>query len=95
MGIELAKPAKKPEQLTFEHVLFCAATVTPRGDGSYVITPGKPESRICTKKAAQMLGVAQRTVRRYVETGLLPAERVGVKLLRLKPEDVQNLITAA
>lgn len=39
--------------------------------------------------AAEVLGVSTCTVRNYISRGLLPAHRVGPRLIRLRIKDVQ------
>ncbi len=43
-------------------------------------------------EAAMLLGVDQRTVRRFISEGKLPAYRVGNKVVRLKRTDVEALL---
>lgn len=41
--------------------------------------------------AAERLGVSDKTVRRLISEGKLPAYRIGAKTIRLRPEDVDAL----
>lgn len=43
------------------------------------------------KEAAADLGVATKTIRRWISQGLLPAERVGPRLIRIRPDDLEAL----
>ena len=44
-------------------------------------------------QAAQRKNVSPRTVRRWIATGILPAERVGPRLVRIRPQDLDHLGT--
>ncbi len=43
--------------------------------------------------AAEYLSVNERTVRRLIADGQLPAHRVGSRLVRVRRSDVENLLT--
>ena len=43
------------------------------------------------KEAAQRTGLNQMTIRRYINDGILPARRVGVKLIQVNMADVDAL----
>jgi excisionase family DNA binding protein len=47
--------------------------------------------RLSIIEAATILGVNPKTVRRYIWEGRLPAVRVGPKLLRIDPRDLDQL----
>jgi len=51
------------------------ATMTPRGDGSYVVVPGRPVARLTVVAAARELGCSKWTVYRLRDAGHLEAER--------------------
>lgn len=42
-------------------------------------------------EAAELIGVHYRTVRRWISAGLLPATRVGPKLLKIRVTDLEAL----
>ena len=42
-------------------------------------------------ESAAYMGVNESTIRRWIKKGLLPAERVGPRLLRIKPVDLDAL----
>ncbi|MEO7980341.1 MAG: helix-turn-helix domain-containing protein [Sporichthyaceae bacterium] len=48
-------------------------------------------TRIPLAEAAASRGVSTRTVRRWIAAGLLPAYRVGPRLVRINPEDLDKL----
>jgi excisionase family DNA binding protein len=55
--------------------------------------PPPPLSRVHflrVNHVAKRLGVADRTVRHYVETGVLPAFRRGMRILVFLESDVEN-----
>ena len=39
-------------------------------------------------EAARRQAVSTKTIRRWISSGVLPAERVGPKLIRIKPADL-------
>lgn len=47
---------------------------------------------ISTKQAAERLRISPATLRKYVAAGLLPAHRVGIRLLKFNPNDVDKLV---
>lgn len=51
------------------------------------------EKPVSLKEAADRLGVAVITARRYVSSGELPAVRVGKKLLKVRPADIEAFMT--
>ena len=54
----------------------------------------EPAERLLTlQQSATHLGVTDRTVRNYVARGLLPAQRIGPKLLRVRFSDLERFAT--
>jgi excisionase family DNA binding protein len=53
--------------------------------------PQNPD--LSVEEAAARLGVHGHTVRRYIAKGYLPAYRLNGYLIRVRPEDVDNLAT--
>lgn len=49
-------------------------------------------SKISIQEAADMLGFCDRTIRRYISTGLLKAHRVGPRVIRLDLNEVKGLL---
>jgi excisionase family DNA binding protein len=47
--------------------------------------------RVSIAAAAEHLGVSERSIRRWIAEGLLPAYRVGPTLIRLDLDDVDKL----
>lgn len=62
------------------------------GPNQYPEVPEGPQF-ITFVEAARRLSVTQKTLRNWVSAGILPAYRIGRSALRLKPEDVDALIT--
>lgn len=72
----------------------------PRGDSQHerpVSTAGaepvdSAAELISTKEAANRLRISPATLRNYVTAGLIPAHRVGIRLLKFDPADVDRLV---
>lgn len=47
--------------------------------------------RLSLEQTAELCGVSTKTVRRWIAAGLLPAYRLGPKLLRVDPVDLDSL----
>ncbi|WP_082973405.1 helix-turn-helix domain-containing protein [Mycobacterium sp. E2327] len=43
------------------------------------------------RSAAALLGVHPCTIRRYIAAGILPAHRLGPRLIRISADDVEKL----
>ncbi|MEZ5116965.1 MAG: helix-turn-helix domain-containing protein [Candidatus Nanopelagicales bacterium] len=50
-----------------------------------------PNDYLTIRQAAEILGVHQRTVRRRISDGSLPAYRLGPQLIRIRPDDLARL----
>ncbi|WP_368609227.1 helix-turn-helix domain-containing protein [Mycolicibacterium porcinum] len=48
---------------------------------------------LTTAQAAKLLGVSQDSIRRYARDGLIPAHKVGKRLLRFRRDDLVHLIS--
>ena len=44
------------------------------------------------QETAAELGIDERTVRRYIDDGALPAARIGGRLIRIKVTDIEELL---
>lgn len=56
-------------------------------------TPPPPSPPLISlTEAAQRVGVAPNTLRRWVAQGLVPARRVGPRLIRIDPADLADLV---
>jgi excisionase family DNA binding protein len=44
-------------------------------------------------EAAELMGVSQDALRRWVREGLIPARRVGKRMLRVNKSDLARLVT--
>lgn len=60
--------------------------ILPRMDAPDVLT---------VKQAAALLQVTERTIRNYIESGLLPALRMGPRLIRIRRADLERLFSEA
>jgi excisionase family DNA binding protein len=56
-------------------------------------TSADPNRLVGQSYAANYLGVNERTVRRLITSGKLPAFRVGTKLVRVRHRDLEALLT--
>jgi len=83
------------KQFTFS---FTPAVVTPRGDGSFIVKPGRPVVGPQTLTVAQVateLGVTERHVLDLIEEGKIEAFNVGGsgrKFWRVKREAVEKFL---
>ena len=50
-----------------------------------------PQKQISTAEAAKLLGVSMNSIRKYVEDGLIPAVRIGPRLLKFNRTDIEKL----
>lgn len=48
-------------------------------------------TRITIAEAAERYGVSTRTIRRYIANGLLPAYRMGPRLVRIEEADLDRI----
>jgi excisionase family DNA binding protein len=58
--------------------LFIPAVVIPRGDGTFLVKPGKPvilDEEIDTTEAGKILGKSRHTIYRYIREGHLTAKQ--------------------
>lgn len=44
-------------------------------------------------QAAEMMGVSQDALRRWIREGLIPARRIGKRMLRVNKSDLARLVT--
>ena len=51
----------------------------------------QPGEYLSIKRAAERYGVCERTLRRRISEGLLPAYRFGPRAIRIKASDLENL----
>lgn len=72
--------APPPAQVTFGF----APVITPRGDGSFTVAPGKPIVWLGTTEAARYLHIAPNTLRGWIDAGILPQSLPdGTEIFRL------------
>lgn len=51
-----------------------------------------PDTLLTLEEVAKILQVSIRTVRRYIAAGQIKATRVGVRLLRVRPADLEAFL---
>lgn len=83
---ENMKGARVEEQLGF---LF-PTVMTPLGDGSFKLSPGKPVSEMRVVKAAEYLAVSESSVYRLIDCGLLRARRAMPHRLMVSVESIEQ-----
>lgn len=64
--------------------------ITPRGDGSFVISPGKPIREMRPQQAAKFLGVCKTRMYQMVESGLIPARRPSPGVIWVGVDDLER-----
>lgn len=63
------------------------------------ITTGEPNGKssgpryLSPEQAAQFLGVHKNTIWKLIREGKLPARRIGPRIVRIAPADVEALLT--
>lgn len=55
------------------------------------ITSEKLRRKLTILEAAGYVGVTDRTIRTWIATGVLPAYRYGPKVVRINPDDLDEL----
>lgn len=55
------------------------------------VAKGPFVTSLTIKQAAQTKAVSTKTIRRWIADGLLPAERLGPRLIRIRPEDLDSV----
>ena len=63
-----------PAQLTF--AVFYPAVVTPNGDGSMTVKPGRPITKMSPVELANHFGVNRDTIYHWRQEGIIPPEMV-------------------
>ncbi|QAY61289.1 DNA-binding protein [Microbacterium protaetiae] len=67
-----------------------------RSAGARAIAAEPAERQLLSvAEAAQQIGVAEKTIRRYIDQNRLRAHRFGPKLLRIELDDLLSLATPA
>lgn len=54
---------------------FASPSITPRGDGSFFISPGKPIREMTPNQAHKFLGICRTSIYELLECGMLPCRR--------------------
>jgi hypothetical protein len=77
-----------PGQTVFAFV----PTVTPRGDGSYVVQPGKPQQWLWVRDAARMYQISPDAIREWILKGLVVSRRVGLLKYQVEASSLSTFI---
>jgi excisionase family DNA binding protein len=51
-----------------------------------------PERKLTVAESAGRVPCSQRTIRNWIAAGLLPAERIGPRMIRVDPRDLDRLV---
>ena len=73
------KSAKKILTPPTPALVFAGQNVLPRGDGSFVVQPGKPKAMLTPEEFSKFLGVTAISIRRYIYDGTIPPEFVEAR----------------
>lgn len=73
-------------------VVFANPTYTPRGDGTFVVSPGKPAQKLTLRQAARMLGRSYWTIWRLYQAGMLAGERPSPHSIMIYADSLQQHI---
>lgn len=63
-------------QLAFS---FAAPQILPRGDGSFVVSAGKPKAQLTPAEFGRSVGVSEQTARRWIHDGTIPQQFVTAR----------------
>ena len=74
-----------PAQITFAF----APSVVPQGDGSFLVKPGRPVSRLTVAEAARTIGRSKWTVYRLYAAGLISGERTSPRGISIHADSLQ------
>jgi excisionase family DNA binding protein len=77
-----------PGQLT----LFAPVTVIPRGDGTFVLRPEKPQQWLSTRAAARLCGISQDTIARWARDGRITARRMGPSHYQIAADSLRKFL---
>lgn len=74
------------------------AEITPRGDGSFIVKPGKPilgRRKVTVSEAAAYLKLSEDTIRRLYHAGLLEGERPSPRCIFIYADSIEAHLQAA
>jgi excisionase family DNA binding protein len=57
--------------------------------------PASPERKLTIPESAERVPCTQRTIRNWIAAGLLPSYRVGPRMIRVDPRDLDRLTVPA
>ena len=73
--------------------VYCPPVAMPQGDGSFVVKPGKPVSRLTPKQFAQAVGLHRNTVYEHIGTDAIPeafVDYAGARKIQIAAEAVAH-----
>jgi predicted DNA-binding transcriptional regulator AlpA len=74
-------------------MFFCfTGTMEARGDGTYVLKPGRPRMEISAAEVAHVMGVHRNTVYAYAECGILTARRPSPSRMVFSTQEVEEVM---
>lgn len=89
----MMKSATAQNPATEPQTTYCPPVSLPQGDGSFVVKPGKPVTRLSPKQFAVAVGLARNTVYEYIGTEAIPERFVdfaGARKIEIHAEAVAH-----
>jgi hypothetical protein len=71
-----------------EAFAFAVPAITSRGDGSFLVVPGKPLSKLTIQQAARLSGRSYWTIWRLYQAGFIVGERLGPNCIMIYSESL-------
>jgi len=87
------RPKRKPDPPPPPLAVSLQPTVVPNADGTFIIRPGRPVSRLTALQFGRCFQVTRRTVYRWIDEGLINAEyveNVGHRKILIHAEAVDS-----
>lgn len=72
--------------------LFQPVEILPRGDGSYVLKPGKPQQWLWVAEAAELMRISPDAVREWIAKGLVVSRRCGLRKFQVEAESLRKYL---
>jgi excisionase family DNA binding protein len=60
-------------------------------EGRFIMTLRNPRKYLCLAEAADLHGVSQRTIRRWIAEGRITGYRVGPRVIRVSADELEQL----